>query len=144
MTNDWTPVFLGVIAGSVLVMAVIQIGVIVYGARLARRVTLLADRVEREAMPVFAQLRTIGADAARTSALAAAQMERADRLFADVSQRIEETSVIVQEAVITPAREGAAVVAGLRAAITALRDVRAAGARRRSGRFDEEDPLFIG
>jgi hypothetical protein len=142
VTAEWTPIFLGVIASSVLVMACVQVGVIVYGARLARRVTDLADRLERDAAPVLRHLQTIGADAARTSALAAAQMERADRLFADVSQRIEETSVIVQEAVITPAREGAAVVAGLRAAVAALRDVGAG--RRRSGRFDDEDPLFIG
>lgn len=143
MTGDWTPVFLGVIAASVLVMAGIQIGLIVYGARLARRMTTLVERMEREAGPVFAHLQAIGADAARTSALAAAQMERADRLFADVSQRIDETTAIVQEAVIAPAREGAAVVAGLRAAMTALRDVRP-GPRRRPGRLEEEDPLFIG
>jgi hypothetical protein len=142
VTSDWTPIFLGVIALSVLMMACIQVGIIVYGVRLARRVTELAERVERDAAPVLAHLQTIGADAARTSALAAAQMERADRLFADVSQRIEETTAIVQEAVITPAREGAAVVAGLRAAVAALRDV--GPGRRRSGRFDEEDPLFIG
>ena len=142
MTPEWTPVFLGVIACSVLVMACVQVGMILYGARLARRVTELAERVERDAVPVLRHLQTIGADAARTSALAAAQMERADRLFADVSQRIEETTAIVQEAVISPAREGAAVVAGFRAAVAALRD--AGVGRRRSGRFDEEDPLFIG
>ena len=141
--SGWTPVFLGVIAFAVLVMATLQVGMVVYGARLAKRVTELADRVEREVTPVLASLQTVGADAARATALAAAQMERADRLFADVSQRIQETSVILQESVVTPAREGAAVVAGVRAAIAALRDVRP-GVRRRASRADEEDPLFIG
>jgi hypothetical protein len=139
----WTPVFLGVIAFAVLVMAALQVGMVAYGARLARRVTQLADHVEREVTPVFASLQTVGADAARATALAAAQMERADQLFADVSQRIQDTTIILQESVVTPAREGAAVVAGVRAAIAALRDVRPAG-RRRGGRVDEEDPLFIG
>jgi hypothetical protein len=139
----WTPVFLGVIAFAVLVMATLQVGMVVYGARLAKRVNQLADRVDREVTPVFASLQTVGADAARATALAAAQMERADRLFADVSQRIQETTLVLQESVVAPAREGAAVVAGFRAAIAALRDVRP-GARRRAGRADEEDPLFIG
>jgi hypothetical protein len=141
--SGWTPVFLGIIAFAVLVMAVLQVGMVVYGARLARRVTQLADRVEHQVTPVFATLQTIGADAARATALAAAQMERADRLFADVSQRIQDTTVILQESVVAPAREGAAVVAGVRAAIAALRDVRS-GPPRRAGRADEDDPLFIG
>jgi hypothetical protein len=142
--TDWSPVFLGVIAASVLVMAAIQVGMVVYGARLAQRVSRAVDQVEREAAPLFANLRTIGAEAARASALATAQVERADRLFADVSQRIEETTAVVQAAIVQPARESAAVVAGFRAAVDALRDLRAAGVRRRAGRVDEEDSLFIG
>ena len=141
--SGWTPVFLGVIACAVLVMAVLQVGMVVYGARLARRVTQLTDRVEREVTPVFASLQTVVADGARATALAAAQMERADQLFADVSQRIQDTTVVLQESVVAPAREGAAVVAGVRAAIAALRDVRS-GPRRRTRNADEEDPLFIG
>lgn len=141
--TDWTPIFLGIIAASVLIMALLQVGMAVYGARLAQRVFHVVDQVERETAPLFAQLQAIGAEAARASALATAQVERADRLFADVSQRIEETSALVQAAIVTPAREGVAVVAGFRAAIAALRDVRT-GFRRRAGRIDEDDPLFIG
>jgi hypothetical protein len=146
--TDWTPVFLAIIALSVLVMAVIQVAVLVYGARLARRVNTLTDRVEREVTPVFAHLQTMSAEAARASTLAAQQVERADRLFADVSSRLEETVATLQTAVITPAREGLAVVAGLKAALGAfgvLRDRRPQpGARApRPGR-DDDDPLFIG
>jgi hypothetical protein len=144
--TDWTPVFLAIIALSVLVMAAIQVGVFVYGARLARRVDTLAERVEREVTPVFAHLQTMTAEAARASTLAAQQVERADRLFADVSGRLEDTVATLQTAVITPAREGLAVVAGLKAALGALRDRRPQpGARaQRSGRGDDDDPLFIG
>ncbi|HXE79711.1 MAG TPA: hypothetical protein VNK41_03100 [Vicinamibacterales bacterium] len=141
--TDWSPVFLGVIAASVLVMAVLQIGMAVYGARLAQRVVRVVDRVEQETGPLFAHLQSIGADAARASALAAAQVERADQLFADLSRRIEETSALVQTAIVQPAREGVAVVAGLRAALAAIRHLRSAP-RRRVSRVDEEDPLFIG
>jgi hypothetical protein len=40
--------------------------------------------------------------------------------------------------------EGAAVIAGVRAAVAAQRNVRATGGRRQGSRVDEEDPLFIG
>jgi hypothetical protein len=144
--TDWTPVFLGIIALSVLVMAAIQVGAIVYGARLARRVNALTGRMEREMAPVFAHLQTLSAEAARASALAAQQVERADRLFADVSVRLEDTVATIQSAVVTPAREGLAVIAGLKAALGALRDLRpqAAGRASRHARGDDEDPLFIG
>ncbi len=145
--NDWTPVFVGIIAVSVLTMAVIQVGALIFGARLAKRMLQLTDRVEKQIEPLFAQLQTVGAEAARASALAAQQVERADRLFADVSQRLEETAAIVQSAVVTPARESLAVMAGLKAAIASLRGLRdaAVGQRppRRAG-TKEDGPLFIG
>jgi len=142
--TDWTPVFLGIIALSVLVMAVIQVGAVVYGARLAKRVDLLTDRIEREVTPVFSHLQTMSAEVARASTLAAQQVERADRLFADVSVRLEETVAVLQSAVITPARQGFAVVTGLKAALGVFRERTDATARRRAGRADEDDPLFIG
>ena len=142
--TDWTLVFLGIIALSVFVMAAIQVGALVYGARLARRVDALTERMEREVTPVFAHLQTLSAEAARASTLAAQQVERADRLFADLSVRVEDTMAAVQSAVITPAREGLAVVAGLKAALGALRDLKASPGGRGRGRADDDDPLFIG
>lgn len=145
--SDWTPVFVGIIAVSVLTMAVIQVGALIFGARLAKRVLQLTDRLEQQLDPLFAQLQTVGAEAARASALAAQQVERADRLFADMTQRLEDTAAIVQSAVVTPARESLAVMAGLKAAIASLRGLRdaALGERppRRSG-AEEDGPLFIG
>jgi hypothetical protein len=144
--TDWTPVFLGIIALSVLVMAAVQVGVLVYGARLARRVNTLTERVEREVTPVFAHLQTMSAEAARASTLAAQQVERADKLFADVSSRLEDTVATLQTAVITPAREGLAIVAGLKAVLGAFRErsPRPASRAPRHGRGDDDDPLFIG
>ena len=142
--TEWSPVFLGVIAGAVLVMALIQVGAVIAAARLANHVNRLAQQVEREMAPLVANLHTIGAEAARASALATAQVERADRLIADVSAKIEETTSVVQQAIKAPAREGLAVMAGLRAALTSLRNARQDATRRRSARSDEDDPLFIG
>jgi hypothetical protein len=142
--TEWSNVFLGIIAGAVLVMALIQVGAIVAGARLVQRVNRLAEQVERDMGPLVANLHTIGAEAARASALATAQVERADRLFADVSAKVEEATSVVQQVIMAPAREGLAVMAGLRAALSSLRDARQDSSRRRSSRADEDDPLFIG
>jgi hypothetical protein len=49
----------------------------------------------------------------------------------------------VQDAIVTPAREGLAIVAAVRATLTALRGFRAL-APRHGRQAEEEDPLFIG
>jgi hypothetical protein len=143
--TDWTPVFLGIIAVSVLVMAAIQVGAAIAGARLAQRLNKLADQIQQEVRPLSVHLQTVAAEAARASTLAAQQVERADRLFADVSERIEETVTLVQEAVVAPARQSMAVVAGFKAVIATLRGLRHQPPRGKAVRpDDEEDSLFIG
>ena len=65
-----------------------------------------------------------------------------DRLVTYLTARVDETSALVQQSIITPAREGMAIMAAIKATLGALR----AGAdwRRRTSRSEEEDPLFIG
>jgi hypothetical protein len=142
--SEWGTVFLGVIAVAVSIMAAIQVGIVVYGQRLARRVDALATQVDRDIKPLLAHLTTIGEEAARASSLAAAQVERVDRLFADVTLKVEETAHALQSAIVAPAREGMALFAGLRAAFEAVRGLRQPGAPARSTAHDEDDPLFIG
>jgi hypothetical protein len=142
--SEWGTVFLGVIALAVTVMAAIQVGIVVYGQRLARRVDALATQVDRDIKPLLAHLTTIGEEAARASSLAAAQVERVDRLFADVTLRVEETAHAVQSAIVAPAREGMALLAGVRAAVQAVRGLRQPDTPTRSTAHDEDDPLFIG
>ena len=134
--------FLGVIAVATLAMAVVQVGVFVAAVRLARRVDRLADQVEQELKPMFGHLNAIGRDASHAVAVAAAQVDRADRLFADAVQRIEQTLNSVQASIEGPAREGRALLAGLRAALSALRGI-GDTRRRRQGRREDEDALFI-
>ncbi len=142
MNSPWTDVFLGIIAVATLAIAITQIAVIVAAARAARRLERLAEEFQREVKPIFGQLNAIGSDLSRAAALATAQVERADRLFADFAARVEQTMTSVQATLDAPAREGRALLSGFRAAVQALRELRQGG-RARRGRGDDEDALFI-
>ena len=63
-----------------------------------------------------------------------------DRVFGLLVQRLEETVDTIQSAVLKPAREATALVAGIRAALNFIKDLRTARARSRA---DDEDALFI-
>jgi uncharacterized protein YoxC len=137
-----TQVFLGIIAVATLAMAVVQVGFIIYGWTIARRVSRLLDQVENEMKPMLSSLSAMARDAARASSLAVAQVERVDRMFTDLTNRIEETATTVQRAVIRPLREGAALMAGIRAALAIFKDMtNRSGA---PGRTEDEEALFIG
>jgi hypothetical protein len=138
--NVWRDVFLGVIAVATLAIAIAQIGVIIAAGLMARRVGRMVDQLERDVKPLFGHLNAIGADASRAVALATAQVERADKLFGEVTVRIEQTLNIVQASIGAPAREGRALMGAIRAA---LRTIRERNGRSRPGRGDDEDPLFI-
>ena len=140
----WSQVFLGTIAIATLLMAIVQVGAAVYAGRLAKRVDRLADQVEQEIRPLFVTLNSISRDAARAVSLAATQVERADRLMADFTERAEQTMAAVQHAVVGPARHGFALWGGVRAALAALRDANARQAPPSTGaRGEDEDALFI-
>ncbi len=141
--SGWATLFLGLIAVATVAMAAVQVGVLVYTAHLARRVTDLSAQIDREIKPVLSNAAAVSANAARATAVLAAQTERIDRLFADLAARVDETAAVIQNAVIVPARESRAVLAAITAAIGAFRELRA-GNRPRQAILDEEDPLFIG
>jgi phage-related protein len=138
--STWGEVFLGVIAFATLSTAIVQIGVLIAAAKLAKRLDALTAQVEGQLKPIFAHLDTIGREASRTTALVGAQVERVDSLFADIVQRLERTLDTLQNAVAVPAREGAALMAGFRAVMGGLRDVRR---RRPRSRGEDDDALFI-
>ena len=135
-----TNVLLGIIAVAVLVMAAIQVAAIVFAVSAARRIGQVADRLEQNLAPVVSNLQTITSEAARVTTLAAAQVERADRMFADLSRRVEQVMAAVP-ALLGPAGKGFAFLNGIKAALAAIHELR----RRRSAAHpDEEDALFIG
>jgi hypothetical protein len=139
--TTWSQIFLGVIALATLTMAIVQVGVLIAAGLVARRIQRLVDHVERELQPAFAHVNAIGRDAARAVSLATAQIERADRLFTDLAQRVEETVASVQATIVTPAREGMALLKALRAALDVVREARRHSRARH--RPDDEDALFI-
>jgi hypothetical protein len=136
-------IFLGIIALATLVMALIQIGAIVAVARLARDAQKALASVQEDVKPLVARVSALADEATKTATIATAQAEKIDQLVTDLTRRIDETSAVVQQAVITPAREGLAIMAAIRAGLSALRgfrDMRASQTRH----AEEEDPLFIG
>jgi hypothetical protein len=139
----WAEVFLGVIALATFMMAAIQVGVIVYGLGVARRVSRLLSQVEQEMKPLAESVNTIARDAARISSLAAGQAEHLDRVVTDLTTRIEQTATTVHDAILKPLREGAAIMSGVKAAIGAIRELTDRSGSNRP-RTDDEDALFIG
>jgi hypothetical protein len=148
--SGWTDVFLGVIALATLATAIMQIGVLLAAGRLARRIERFVDHADQELKPILGHLNAIGRDASKAASLATAQVERADRVITTQVERVDrvlatlvdrlgETLDTIQTAVVRPAREGAALLAGLRAALGIIRE---RGGRPRS-RADDEKALFI-
>ena len=83
---------------------------------------------------MFGHLNAIGRDASRAAALATAQVERVDRLFTDLTQRVDDTVQTLHSTLAGPAN----ILAALAAAIRAMR-----GARAQRPRSEDEDALFI-
>jgi hypothetical protein len=140
-------VFLGIIAVAVSVMALIQVAAILAGVRLARRVDDVARQLETDIKPLLTHLTEMASEAARSASLAANQIERIDRLFGDVTRRAEQTLTTAQRFIGGPAREWMAVVAGIRAAVGALKGLRESARRRSAARrvaVDDDESLFIG
>jgi len=138
VTNVW----LGIIAVGVLVMAVIQIAAIVFAMSAARRIGQVADRLEQNLNPVVSNLQAITSEAARMTTLAAAQVERADRMFADLTRRADQVMAAVPT-LLGPAGKGLAFLNGIKAALAAIHELRRSS-RRGAAHPDEEDALFIG
>ena len=140
--NEWTQAFLGIIAASTAVMAVMQIGAIVVLARVALQVRDILGTLQRDIRPLMARANILAEEAAKTATLATAQAQKIDRLVTDLTRRVDETSAVVQQAIITPAREGMALLAALKAGFGALKGFR--DLRGRQAGVEDEDALFIG
>lgn len=148
--TEWSGVFLAVIAGATLVMALIQVGAIIAALRVAKQaqgaITSMQGAIasiQSDVQPLIAKAREVADEASRTASLATQQVQKVDKLVTDLTRRIDETSAIVQQAIVTPAREGIAIVAAIKSALGVLRgggDFR--GRTRRTA--DDEDALFIG
>ena len=139
---------LGVIALAVAIMAIVQIGAIVAALRVARRVEHMATELETGIKPLLANLTTLSTEATKAATLAAAQVERFDRVFGELSANLHQTLAAAQRLMSGPAREGMALVAGIKAAASAFQRLRETSRRRTAARpgahDEEEESLFIG
>lgn len=135
-----TEVWLGVIAIAVLVMAIAQVAVLLKLSQAAKETSEATRDLRRELAPLITKAHKIADDATRVSSLALAQMERVDHVLSTTIQRIDDTVTTVQSAIIEPVKQGAALMAGVKAALAVFR------ARQDRGRYgrDDEDALFIG
>jgi hypothetical protein len=139
---NWSETFLGIIALATLLMALIQVGALIALLRVTRQAQQTINSLQADVRPLIEKATAVADEASRTASLATIQAQKVDRLISDLSVRVDETAGIVQQAIITPAREGMAIVAAIKATLGALHSVRG---RPRHGRpVDEEDPLFIG
>lgn len=138
--TDWGVVFLGVIAVATLVMAALQVALFVAAGKASRRVEQAADSFQRELKPLLEHLDAIGRDARRASSLAAGQIERVDRMSADLADRLDRTLHALQSAASGGVREGAAMLSAFRAALSAVRGYRSSRARTGA---EDDDALFI-
>ena len=118
--NDWSTLLLAVIAVSTGLLALIQIGILIYGARLARRVEGLLNRLELEIDPLLEQVKKVGGDITRAAKLGATQVERADLLVTRLVQRVEETIDATQRLIVEPIKQGATLLEAIRAAFSDL------------------------
>lgn len=143
-----TDVYLALIALGVIALATIQVVAIVTAMRAARRVGEMAGRFEQDVRPIILNLQKVSEEAARASAQAAAQVDRLDALVASVAQRVEDTAATLQETILRPARDGLALLSGLKSVIASFREPRDAPERRERKPSREpresQDDLFIG
>ena len=139
--TDWQLVWLAVMAISLAVMAAIQVGIALVALKAVRELSGSVSEMRRDVKPLIEKANKIADDAQRATSLALTQVERVEQLLTTTSVRVEETLGIVQGVIVQPVRQGAAIVAAIRAALgvfRGIRDARAAASR------DDEEPLFVG
>jgi hypothetical protein len=138
--TDWQVIFLGIMAGALVVMAVMQFMMAQALLRASREVAGAVREIQRDLGPLIDKATRMTDDAARVTALTLAQLERADRLVASLAMRVEATVGIVQDAIVQPMKQGATIIAAIRAVTAVIREWQ----ERKSAARDDEDPLFVG
>lgn len=139
--NGTSNLWLGVIAASVLAMALIQVGAIVFLLRYAKRLMAITEDLQREIKPLAARVSAIADEAHRAAALATKQVERIDALVGDVTRRVQHTASVIESIVTGPVRQGSAILSGLRSILAAVLTTKP---DRGGDRDEEEDALFVG
>jgi hypothetical protein len=122
--DDWSRIFLGVIAVSALVQAVFFVGLLIAGRKLANRTEELLDRAQRQVDASAAQLVRLTSSAAELTDKAVAQAERIDAMVEGASEHVRRGSAVLETALVRSARpfvELNALWTGLRRGVEVLR-----------------------
>jgi len=141
--TDWQVVWLAVMAISLVVMAVIQVGLIVAVLLVIRQVNGAIQDLRRQIAPLIVKLDRVAEEASRATSLAGTQLERIDQFLATTFAGIEETVSIVRDLASGPVRQGAAFLAAFRAIAGVLRRRASEATEAPAGR-DEDDAWFVG
>lgn len=139
--TDGQSTSLAVMAGALVVMAIVQVGVLVVIALAGRKAVAAAQQMQREMRPLIEKAHRIADDAARVTALTLRQVERVDQMITTTSARVDATLSVIETSIIQPIQQGTALLAGVRAAMGV---VRAWLDRDRRSAREEDDGLFIG
>jgi hypothetical protein len=116
--------FLAILAISTLILAVVQAGVVIAGFVLAKRFTDAFSRLEEACMPLLSHVDTMAAEGLNALESVRDQLNRFERVTSDVMSRVDQTSQRLQSYVLTPARQGIALLAGARAVVQVFRKSR--------------------
>ena len=113
-----------VIAVATVVVAVIQVGIVVFALRTAREIGDTLRRLERDIQPVIANFRAASDDIARAASTAVAHVERAEQAISDLSRSVDHAASRLGGFARVPFNNVFAVIEGLRSAYYVLRDLR--------------------
>jgi len=137
----WELAFLGIMAAALVGMAAAQMIVAREATKMMRHATDTLHEFRREVQPIFDKLERVTDDVGRAAQLARLQAERIDVMMGSTAERIDETTALIQRAILQPIRQGTAILAGARAALAVFRQ---GGSRRAHSAREEEDAMFIG
>jgi hypothetical protein len=114
-------VFLAILAISTLILAVVQAAVVIAGFVLARRFTDAVSKMEKATLPLLSRVDAMAVEGLNTLESVRDQLGRVERATSDVMSRIDQTAQRLQSYVLTPARQGVALLAGARAVMQVFR-----------------------
>jgi hypothetical protein len=114
-------ILLAILAFSTLIMAVSQVVILIGGVVLARRINAAIARIEDATMPVLAHLDSMAAEGLTALATLRDQLGRVEQATTEIVSRVDHTMQRLQAYVLTPARQGVALLAGARAVMEVFR-----------------------
>jgi hypothetical protein len=136
--TDWQGFWLAAIAVALVVTTIMQVTLLAVLIRIALQAARATADLRREIQPLIGKVNKIADDAARATSLAVAQVERVDQFMSHTVERVDEVFDVVHHSILTPLRQGTAILAAIKAALAVF------GGRQDRKSRDDEDPLFIG